>query len=71
MAHNLTSTLAVCLFSASFSAFGLGPRVPDPIPTVITKGNVTIGLKTVAKGYVTPVKATFAPNDKNYLFAAE
>ena len=71
MAHKLTSTLAVCLFSASFSVFGLGPRVPDPIPTVITKGNVTIGLKTVAKGYVAPVTATYASNDRNHLFVVE
>jgi glucose/arabinose dehydrogenase len=70
-AHKLTAGLAVCLLSATFSVFGLGTRVPDPIPTVITKGNVPIGLKTVAKGYVTPVTATFAPNDKNHLFVVE
>lgn len=71
MTHKLNSTLAFCLLSASFSAYALGPRVPDPIPTVITTGIVPIGLKTVAKGFVAPVTATFAPNDRNHLFVAE
>jgi glucose/arabinose dehydrogenase len=67
----LASGVSSVQIPPAFSAFGLGPRVPDPIPTVITKGNVLIGLKTVAKGYVMPVTATFAPKDKNHLFVVE
>jgi glucose/arabinose dehydrogenase len=71
MAHKLISILFFCVLSASFSAAALAARILDPIPSVITKGNVTISLKTAAKGYVTPVTATYAPKDKNHLFVVE
>ena len=49
----------------------LGPRVPDPIPTLIPQGNVVIDFQTVADGLVTPVAAAVAPDDNKQLFVAE
>jgi glucose/arabinose dehydrogenase len=68
---NIVITLVLSLLSTSFSVVALAARILDPIPAVITKGSVAIGLNTVAKVYVTPVTATYAPNDKNHLFVVE
>src|SRR5258708_33494747 len=64
------SALIAATFATS-PAVALGPRIPDPIPPLIQRGDVTIGLHTVASGFGTPVTATFAPNDKDHLFVAE
>lgn len=69
MISRITATLALLIGLAPFSAWAV--RIPDPIPAVIGKGDITIGLKTVAKGLNNPVTATFAPNDKNRYFIAE
>lgn len=53
------------------TAFALGPRVPDPIPGVIPKGDVTIGLKPVATGLNNPVTATHNGIDNKTLFVVE
>lgn len=65
------ATLVLCLLSATFPAVALAARILDPIPDVITKGSIPIGLKAVTKGYVTPVTATYAPKDKNHLYVVE
>ena len=49
----------------------LGTRVPDPIPALIPQGDITVGLDTVASGFVAPVGATFAPGDKDHLYVVE
>jgi glucose/arabinose dehydrogenase len=64
------SALIAATFATS-PAVALGPRIPDPIPPLIERGDVTIGLHTVASGFGAPVTATFAPNDKDHLFVAE
>src|SRR5260370_35385172 len=64
------SALIAATFATS-PAVALGPRIPDPIPPLIQRGDVTIGLHTVASGFGTPEKATFAPNAKDHLFPAE
>lgn len=52
-------------------AGALGPRVPDPIPALIQKGDVTVGLSTVADGFVDPVGAVTAPGQDDTLFVVE
>lgn len=69
MISRIAATLVLLMGFAPLLAWGV--RIPDPIPTPISKGDVSIGLKTVAKGLLNPVTATFAPNDKNHLFIAE
>lgn len=67
--------LGLCaLIAATFAtspALALGPRIPDPIPPLIERGDVTIGLHTVASGFGTPVTATSAPDDDDHLFVVE
>ena len=64
------SALIAATLAAS-PAVALGPRIPDPIPPLIERGDVTIGFHTVASGFVAPVTATFAPDDDDNLFVAE
>lgn len=71
MAHKIVSILVFCISSAALPAYALGPKVPDPIPAVIAKGDVTVGLTSIAKGFVAPVTATYTPNDRNRLYVAE
>ncbi len=56
---------------AASSALAVGTRVPDPIPALIERGDVTVGLDNVAGGFVAPVTATFAPKDNKHLYVAE
>ena len=49
----------------------LGARVPDPIKPLIPQSDITIGLETVADGFVNPVTATFAPGDRDHLYVGE
>ena len=56
------SALIAATLAAS-PAVALGPRIPDPIPPLIERGDVTIGFHTVASGFVAPVTATFAPDE--------
>ena len=60
---------AVAFVASSVGA--LGARVPDPIPDLIQKGDVTVGLDVVAEGLNNPVTATSAPGDKKHLFIVE
>ena len=71
MAYKIIPILIFSLISAALPAYALGPKVPDPIPTVITKGDVSVRLTSIARGLVNPVTATYAPNDKNRLYVAE
>lgn len=64
------SVLIAATFATS-PAVALGPRIPDPIPPLIQRGDITIGLHTVASGFVTPVTATSAPDDDDHLFVVE
>ncbi len=52
-------------------AGALGPRVPDPIPTLIPTGDVTVALDTVADGLVNPVGGVTAPGHDDTLFVVE
>ena len=49
----------------------LGSRVPDPIPALIAKGDVTVSLSTVASGLLNPVASAVAPGDDEHLYVAE
>ncbi len=71
MAHKIILILVFSIISAAMPAYALGPKVPDPIPTVIPKGDVSVRLTSIAKGFVAPITATYAPNDKNRLYVAE
>lgn len=64
----VVALLAATVTSAAHAA---GTRVPDPIPDLIQHGDVTVGLDTVASGFVAPVTATFAPRDNKHLYVAE
>lgn len=52
-------------------AGALGPRVPDPIPTLIPTGDVTVALNTVASGLVNPVGGVTASGQDDTLFVVE
>ncbi len=64
------AALAAALLSPS-SAIALGPRIPDPIPELIAQGDVTVGLQSVADGFVNPVSAMSAPGQQHSLFVVE
>ena len=62
---------ALLLMVMAGPALALGPRVPDPIPTPIPQGRVTVDLETVATGLRNPVTGAVAPGDKKNLYVAE
>ena len=69
-----TLTAIAVLLASTFlvsPAGALGPRIPDPIPTLIEKGDVTIALETVASGFNGPVHALSAPGDDDHLYVVE
>ena len=75
MPRRLTTSVAVAALAAAIispsAAVALGPRIPDPIPGLIAQGDVTVGLETVADGFVNPVGAVTAPGRQHSLFVVE
>ena len=67
----LVTGIVTVAVAVAGQVWALGPRVPDPIPEVIQQGNVSVGLETVADGFVDPVAAAVAPGDKETLYVAE
>ncbi len=58
--------------SATVAAGAAGAsRLMDPIPAPIRSGTVHIGLKTIARGMVSPVAGAFAPGIANRLYVAD
>ena len=69
--RRFSALIAATAIAFAGQTMALGPRVPDPIPTLIPQGNVVIDFQTVADGLVTPVAAAVAPDDNKQLFVAE
>ena len=58
------------LFSAILVAPAWGD-IADPIPTKIAQGSVTVELKPIATGLVSPVRLVPAPDGSNEQFVVE
>lgn len=75
MKHRLSALVGVVATAAALAlptpAAALGPRIPDPIPTLIPQGDVTVGLRTIAGGFVDPVGTAVAPGRNHSMFVVE
>ena len=69
----MVTTLAVGMMMVvgASAAGALGSRVVDPIPALITAGDITIGLERVADGFVAPVTGSYTNGDSKTLYVAE
>jgi glucose/arabinose dehydrogenase len=64
------ATVGITALTAG-AALALGPRVVDPLPDPIVKGNVTVRLKPIASGFTTPVTATYTKAAEDTLFVVD
>ena len=65
-------SIAVTLIAASTGVLGASlVPLPDPIPGTIPASPITVDLKTVASGFVSPVAAAVAPGDDRHIYVAD
>jgi glucose/arabinose dehydrogenase len=70
------SAAAVCITAALISVpaivLGADPvRLEDPIPALIPASKITVDLKTVASGFISPVASAIAPGDRDHIYVAD
>lgn len=64
--------LAVAFVATPAIVLGADPvRLEDPIPALIPASRVTVDLKTMATGFISPVTSALAPGDKNHIYVAD
>jgi len=66
----VTVAASAALFAAA-PAVAAAPGLADPIPGRIPIGSMTVGLRTVASGFVSPNYATVAPGVGQRLFVVD
>jgi Glucose / Sorbosone dehydrogenase len=64
--------MVVSLVTVPTIVLGADPvRLEDPIPALIPASRITVDLKTVATGFISPVTSALAPGDKNHIYVAD
>ncbi len=71
--HSAAAVLiTTVLVAAPGIALSAGPvRLEDPIPALIPSSNITVDLKPVASGLISPVASAVAPGDENHIYVAD